>query len=126
MLCSLHYGSHREGNESSKRWYTCKTGRVSTNGGNFQVLLALYTDSTALLIGIVIAMVFHLCLNGRPQVILSTECQQCKLSCPLHSLGCDPVAIMKATKGGRCDRGELCTARGAFEKACSRGLAPYY
>lgn len=89
------------------------------------MLLALYTASTALLMGIVIAMVIHLCLKRRPQVILCTECQQCKLACPLLARGCDPVAIMKAAKSGRCDLGELCIACGACEKACSRGLAPY-
>jgi len=89
------------------------------------VLLALYTASTTLLIGVVIAMVLYLCCKGRTQVMLCTECQQCKSSCPLLSRGCDPVSIMKAAKSGREDQGELCTACRACEKACGRGLAPY-
>jgi CO dehydrogenase/acetyl-CoA synthase alpha subunit len=85
----------------------------------------MYTASTALLIGVVIAMVLYLCFKGRTQVMLCTECQQCKSSCPLLSRGCDPVAIMKAAKSGRDGQGDLCTACRACEKSCARGLAPY-
>ncbi len=90
------------------------------------MLLALYSATVDLLIFVVIGMVIFLCVKGRGQVMLCTECQQCKSACPLLSRGCDPVSIMKAAKSGGQDQGEICVGCRACEKACPRGLTPYH
>lgn len=89
------------------------------------MLLAFHAACTALFIGVLICMGLYLCFTKRTQAMLCTECQQCKPSCPQLTSGCDPVAIMKATKSGSDIRGERCTLCRACEKRCDRGLAPY-
>jgi Fe-S oxidoreductase len=94
------------------------------------MLLSLYAASAVLPLAIVVFMIVHLILRGRGQVILCTECQQCRPACPLLEKGCNPVDLILASKAGRDDiflRGgaELCVACGKCEKACPRGLAPH-
>lgn len=69
-------------------------------------------------------------LKNRAQVILCTECQQCKAACPLLSKGCNPVDIMLAAKSGQyreaLARGaRQCVGCRKCQEACPRGLAPY-
>jgi prenyltransferase beta subunit/ferredoxin len=92
--------------------------------------MALYTASVALLIGVPAFMFLYLIFKGSSQVMLCTECQQCRPVCPLLSKGCNPVLIMKEAKMGMkssatLSASSLCTRCGACQRACSRGLAPY-
>ena len=94
------------------------------------MLLALYAASAILPIVFVVFMVLYLLFRGSSQVILCTECQQCKAVCPLLPKGCNPVDIMLVAKSGINgsyleDRAALCIACGKCEEACPRGLAPH-
>jgi len=78
----------------------------------------------------VIFIVISLILRKSPQVMLCTECQQCKAVCPLLAQGCNPVAIMLAVKSGRRKEvmeggAALCISCKKCQRACARGLAPY-
>jgi len=88
-------------------------------------MLAVYAAGTMLLIAVVVGVVLSLCLRGHAQVMLCSECQQCKSFCPMLSRGCDPVAIMKAAKSGRNDVAVHCTECGSCKKGCPQGLEPY-
>ncbi len=94
------------------------------------MLLALYAASAILPIVFVVFMILYLLVRGSSQVILCTECQQCKAVCPCLSKGCDPFNIMLAVKSGIHEiylegSAALCIACGKCQEACPRGLAPY-
>jgi len=94
------------------------------------MLLAFYTAGAILPIVLVAYMVGYLIFKKNHQVILCTECQQCKAACPLLSKGCNPVDIMLAAKSGQyreaMEKGtRLCVSCGKCQEVCPRGLAPY-
>lgn len=94
------------------------------------MLLAFYTASAIIPIGVTVFMVFYLIVKKRPQVMLCTEGQQCVSVCPLLAKGCSPMDIMLAAKSGQeqeaIQKGALlCVGCGKCQRACPRGLAPY-
>ncbi len=94
------------------------------------MLLALYAASAILPLVVVVFMIIYLISRGSSQVILCTECQQCKAVCPLLPKGCNPVDMMLAAKSGSdervlAERADLCVACGKCQEACPRGLAPF-
>lgn len=94
------------------------------------MLKALYTACVIIPIGFAVFMMVYLLCQKKAQVILCTECQQCKAACPLLSKGCNPMSIMLAAKSGgnqevmeQC--ANLCVGCGKCQEACPRGLAPF-
>jgi len=61
--------------------------------------------------------------------MLCTECQLCKMACPLLSKGCNPVEIMLAAKIGLeaavLEGSRYCVMCGKCQEKCPRGLAPH-